>query len=451
MPELVFFNCCHLGRVDEPTSAAPAYGQVASSVAEVLMTSGIRAVVAAGWAVNDVDAVEFAGELYGALLSGHAFGDATREARTRIYLGPGDSTSPKPRSSTWGAYQCYGEPGFRLTVGVRDRFDASTSTLVLRADVDRRLAEIAAEAGDVRSPEERTEMRDRLGQRLADIISTAEDGKSELKNTSWAAPSTWAKLGAAQAELGDFAGAIASLERALDGQKSSYPVETVESLANLKVRQAQKLCRADRDHGVQAVELFEQADQLLTALLSIRRTPERLALRASYHKKRAATLFERRGAARPSAEQEAELLAARDAYREAAGRSHDKYHLLNDLQLSGLLGEAQLDEVTSRIEEAFAPGARDDLVQAEFTGYWDRVADADRLLTTRLLEGGLADCATELHDAFDAVFRERSTWKQRDSTIDHLWDLSRLHAEEAEATALDDLWRRLRQEWQGDQ
>ena len=84
MPELVFFNCCHLGRVDEPTGQdAPVYGQVASSVAEELMLCGIRAVVAAGWAVNDRDAVAFAKLLYEKLLDGVPFGDATRDARTQ--------------------------------------------------------------------------------------------------------------------------------------------------------------------------------------------------------------------------------------------------------------------------------------------------------------------------------------------------------------------------------
>jgi tetratricopeptide (TPR) repeat protein len=260
---------------------------------------------------------------------------------------------------------------------------------------------------------------------------------------------TWAKLGTAQAELGDFAGAIASLEQALDGRKSSYPVETVERLANIKVRQAQKLRRAGDDHMARAVELFSEADQLISALLAIRRTAERLALKASYHKKRAASLFDRRCAG-SSAEQELELRAARDAYREAAEVGRDKYHVLNDFQLSRLLGEARLDEAQPRIEAAFASTGSDERVQAEFTGYWDRVADADRRLSTRLLEGGLADCARELHDAYDGVFGERSTWKERDSTIDHLWDLSRLHPDEAEANAREELWRALQQEWQGD-
>jgi hypothetical protein len=451
MPELVFFNCCHLGRVDEPAPEAPVYGQVASSVAEVLMTSGIRAVVAAGWAVNDLDAVEFATELYGALLNGVAFGEATRDARTRIYVGPGrDSTSPNPRSSTWGAYQCYGEPGFRLTVGVRERFDASNPTLVLRADVERQLTEIAAEAGDVRSREERAAVRERLSQRLHDIISTTSDGIPALKYKSWATPLTWAKLGAAQAELGDFAGAIASLQQALDGPNSKYPVDTVERLANLMVRQAQKLRRAGLDHA-RAEELFAEAKRLLDALLSIRPTAERLALKASYHKKRAASLFDRRCSADPSADQRAGVVDARDAYRQAAARGNNKYYVLNDVQLSHLLDEVELDEAQRRVEAAFASTGRDDRVQAEFTRYWERVAAADRLLSTRLLEGGLADAATELHDAYDSVFGERSTWKERDSTVDHLWDLSRLHPDAAQADALEELWRVLREDWQGDQ
>ena len=144
------------------------------------------------------------------------------------------------------------------------------------------------------------------------------------------------------------------------------------------------------------------------------------------------------------------MRAARDAYRKAARLGSDKYHVLNDVQLSHLLGETGLDPATQRIDEAFAPSSSDVHAESEFTGYWDRVADADRLLTGRLLTGDLAGAAKELRGAYEEVFGERSTWRQRDSTVDHLWDLSQLHADVQEADALAELWRALQEAWQGD-
>ena len=64
VPELVFLNCCHLGQTG-PDAAAPRtpaveFNRLAASVSRELIEMGVRAVVAAGWAVKDDDAKEFA-------------------------------------------------------------------------------------------------------------------------------------------------------------------------------------------------------------------------------------------------------------------------------------------------------------------------------------------------------------------------------------------------------
>ena len=43
------------------------------------------------------------------MLKGETFGDAVKTARRRTYDG-------HPGSNTWGAYQCYGDPDFRLVL-----------------------------------------------------------------------------------------------------------------------------------------------------------------------------------------------------------------------------------------------------------------------------------------------------------------------------------------------
>lgn len=58
-PELVFINCCHLGAFP---AKARLYDRVgfASGVARTLIDLGVRCVVAAGWAIDDASASDFA-------------------------------------------------------------------------------------------------------------------------------------------------------------------------------------------------------------------------------------------------------------------------------------------------------------------------------------------------------------------------------------------------------
>ena len=107
-PDLVFLNCCHIGRIDPQSDTAEDrsnYAHLAASLALELLRSGVTAVVAAGWAVNDRQASEFASRFYRCMLSGESFGEAVKEPRTAAFDG---------RTNTWAAYQCYGDPDFQL-------------------------------------------------------------------------------------------------------------------------------------------------------------------------------------------------------------------------------------------------------------------------------------------------------------------------------------------------
>ncbi len=70
VPELVFLNCCYLGAIDATSAPSsgqpgqPAWNKLAASVSEKLIEIGVRAVVAAGWAVNDGAAKKFAETFY---------------------------------------------------------------------------------------------------------------------------------------------------------------------------------------------------------------------------------------------------------------------------------------------------------------------------------------------------------------------------------------------------
>src|SRR5690606_3094833 len=90
------------------------YNRLAASVARELIEMGVRAVVAAGWAVRDDAALHLARVFYTQMLRGASFGRALQEARASTF-------HQFPESNTWGAYQAYGDPDFRLDEGAELR------------------------------------------------------------------------------------------------------------------------------------------------------------------------------------------------------------------------------------------------------------------------------------------------------------------------------------------
>ena len=107
-PELVFVNCCHIGKISGV--AEELYQQrykLAANIGTQLIENGVRCVIAAGWAVDDSAALEFANVFYDRILSGYTFGDSVSEARKSVF-------AKYSNTNTWGAYQCYGDPFYRF-------------------------------------------------------------------------------------------------------------------------------------------------------------------------------------------------------------------------------------------------------------------------------------------------------------------------------------------------
>ncbi|MDB5778075.1 MAG: hypothetical protein JWP93_440 [Polaromonas sp.] len=104
VPELVFLNCCHLAGRDAATTLK-SYDRAgfAANIAEALIKVGVRCVIAAGWAVEDDAAEQFATSFYASLLGGARFIEAVGVARTAAW-------NANRQGNTWAAYQCYGDP-----------------------------------------------------------------------------------------------------------------------------------------------------------------------------------------------------------------------------------------------------------------------------------------------------------------------------------------------------
>ena len=108
IPEFIFINCCYSGTMGgTPNSYAQFRPGLAANIGTQLIKMGVKAVVVAGWAVDDAAAMTFSRELYNNLFKGYEFGIAVQKARKATYIA-------HPYTNTWGAYQCYGDYYYKL-------------------------------------------------------------------------------------------------------------------------------------------------------------------------------------------------------------------------------------------------------------------------------------------------------------------------------------------------
>lgn len=218
-PDLVFLNCCHLGKVgDEPPPQAAGWPVLASSVAVELIDMGVNAVIAAGWAVDDNPAERFA-EIFYRKLYGEkeGLGRAAWRARQHIY----DNFE---NSNTWGAYQIYGEPDWRPAGPGEGQ---------------------GSGGGDFASLAEAINFIECIGQDAqTGLVRDVQSQRRQLREAeSWAKQNALGgdaqllyALASAKAELGDLEDAVADYKAALKGEASRTPLRLIEQIGNLSVR-----------------------------------------------------------------------------------------------------------------------------------------------------------------------------------------------------------------------
>ncbi|OQX00358.1 MAG: hypothetical protein BWK73_48645, partial [Thiothrix lacustris] len=224
VPELAFINCCHLAQMDFMEADVQAAltqdrSKLAASLAEELIRMGVRAIIAAGWAIDDNAAKVFAEQCYNALLQGHPFGMAVLMARRETWL-------QYPHSNTWGAYQCYGDPDYKLLSRQPHNSgeDKSVDNWRFVAEV-----EVVAEL-----------------QNLVNAADTAKAGdvawlQERLPQLHRAIPAEWLghadilyALGRAYGKLEMFAPALEAYTAALDSPQADYPVVLLEDRVSLQ-------------------------------------------------------------------------------------------------------------------------------------------------------------------------------------------------------------------------
>jgi tetratricopeptide (TPR) repeat protein/pimeloyl-ACP methyl ester carboxylesterase len=290
VPELVFINCCHLGYIEPGDRRTPPernerddYNRLAANVATEFIRMGVRAVIAAGWAVVDTAAETFATTFYRQMLQGQPFGRAVKAARRETF-------DQHPSTNTWGAFQCYGDPDYRLVredIGGPDRAGFEwASPAEAAAELNNAALRFKTSAGENATAEQK---------RLRAMAR-------RLKQKKWLAQGgISAALGRAFGEARALDRAIRYFQKALCAEDGQMTLKDIEQLANFQAREAARRMKVEDPAALlpdidQAIHLLEMVMGLAPGLgpqpspasgPSPARTGERLALLGSCHKRKA--------------------------------------------------------------------------------------------------------------------------------------------------------------------
>jgi hypothetical protein len=415
VPELVFLNCCFIGQTgpESPTSPRDVdYNRLAASVSRELIEMGVRAVVAAGWAVRDDAALTFAQAFYEEMLHGATFGRALKSARLRTWR-------KVPDANTWGAYQAYGDPDFRLNPrGAADAPWKRVAPEELLDEIDR-----------IRRSVEKLNREKHAAEATPELVTREKTLVDRLNEIIEEIPTEWLKrsdvrmaLGEAYGELTRFGDAIEHLKIALDTGEldSKTTIKAAEQLLNFEARQAATDSKKPQ---------IQSAIARLEALQTVGRTSERFSLIGAAYKRLANVTT------RPT-DVRATVKRAADSYRKA--HDHDvtrgtfqHYPVVNWLALAAVLGKTPPDaESLLTLAEA---NARESFVRNRdpIDAVFDAVATADIAVVRALLRGtfGRKGAARE-HEIdrivslyTDAFRRAQATTRQKDSATGQLQSL----------------------------
>jgi tetratricopeptide (TPR) repeat protein len=349
--------------MDEPQQTNPD-PRLAASLAEGFIQAGVRAVIAAGWAVDDEAGRTFARTFYGAFLDGVDFGNAVKAARRAVL-------DQHPHTNTWGAYQCYGNPDYRFTRADSIAESATTKPFVALTEALQALRTLAASARSIHLGDEKR-IRDEMGQ-LRKMTVVWERNAEVL--------ACYAEI---CAELLDFEQAISLYRQALASVPATAALSIVEQLANLLTRSAASRM-AQGTAMTEVLVYFEEAESWLEWLdKKLEPSRERSALWGALHKRRA--IYDAMNRKR-------HLKRAEEAYRRAAELAKKSaYADLNAIALRFVLSRRRdLPELRALIDERVA--ALSPLGEGD-RDFWSIIASPDTLLHAHVIHGNLADART---------------------------------------------------------
>lgn len=264
-PEFVFVNCCYLGKTAKPGSL-PSFHKLAANVGTQFIRKGVKAVVVAGWAVDDDAALAFAEHFYKYMFNGYAFGDAIKMARFDTYKG-------YTGSNTWGAYQCYGDPFYTFSSS-RNKSGQSATTYVDKEEVLVDLDNLVNQA-EPASSRDRGNLKSQV-QELIDAIP--KDWLNDSRIVEAIGVLYYEQNLYKEAE--DYLGKLRLMPDAL------YSLESLYKLANIQTKLAVQEFKSSGKLTKRLKDKINDSQEIIDRLLFIGKTHRRLALKGGHYKRK---------------------------------------------------------------------------------------------------------------------------------------------------------------------
>ena len=275
VPDLVFVNCCFLGKVDD--QAEELYSsryKLAANIGTQLIMNGVKVVIAAGWAVDDGAALYFTDVFYSCFLGGFNFGDAIKTARSKTY-------NRFPGNNTWGAYQCYGDPFFKLSKTGRSAsaaLSAAASPVIKKTYLIAEEAEI--ELGNlINKADTKSYPVKYLEADLAEIIKAVDD--AGIRNAVITEREAMAYV-----ECSNYDKAVELFKSLLPMEDASFSVNALEKYCNIRAKLCVKNWQANKDVKGQLSNIKKVITDL-EGLIKMSPTAKRLGLLGGTYKRMA--------------------------------------------------------------------------------------------------------------------------------------------------------------------
>ncbi|MBA2561949.1 MAG: CHAT domain-containing protein [Chitinophagaceae bacterium] len=410
VPELVFVNCCYLGQTD---GVAEEYFRsrykLAANIGTQLIENGVKAVVVAGWAVDDSAALDFTRIFYEWMFEGYSFGDAVKEARKDIY-------NKYKKTNTWGAYQCYGDPFYKFKHRMKVKKPKELKYVIAQeAEVELNNFRNELEMGDY--------LHNDYLERLDTISSAVDNGN--IRNAR-----ITEKEALIYMDLYEYDRAIEKFEK-LSGMETSFSFSAMEKYCNIRAKKYVfdflKSPDKSRDH----LSKFDKVLNDLQGMLSLSATAERYSLLGSTYKRKAMLCNEE------PKKVEAYTNAAFH-YMKAHSVKPNTYALSNWLEMESILvlsANRSWNEDIKHGDELYHLLSLDDAIEllnktsasinisSDNLNYWDMVAVANIKLCLLIIDPSAADnekARDEVMEAYRKLWKKAGSKGKRLAEIEHL-------------------------------
>ena len=420
VPDLVFVNCCFLGKMD--AAAEETFSnryKLAANIGTQLIMNGVKVVIAAGWAVDDSAALEFAKTFYEEILNGEEFGKAITKARSNTYK---EMIRSGKKNNTWGAYQCYGDPFFKLTnipkpfatQGKKGTGEPWYKFFIAQE------AEIALN-NIINRADTKSYSAKQLESDLKEIIKAID--KAGIRNASITEKEAMAYI-----EINDYENAIDKFKDLLNDEQAIFTVKALEKYCNIRAKQCVKDWQDGKNKKGQLNEVSSVIKDL-NRLNDISETAERLSLLGSTYKRKAMIVALKK-------EKLIALRKAADYYKKADSKklnTYKAYTQINLVEIENILFLAEKNNaVTAKTKQAkpiSLKSAKEKMALIKNSeskpeidmDFWDEISIANASLCIWLLEGKNTPGMTEKRvvETYFQVWKRAGSQNKKIAEIEH--------------------------------